>query len=99
MLSWTSAVYPATQAGASTYWGAVARWQYNTPFSASFKIKDFRRGRSAASFILADVSGREYTMMAKYFVDAIQKSDCFKGWINGLWQFAKRGANYTLVKL
>lgn len=99
MLVWTNAVYPAVQPSANPYWGAVASWRNNRPFNARLHISEFSRGRSAAQFIWKDTLGHEYYMFGQYLTGTLQGSTCLNGWIDGLWGFIKRGANYSIVKL
>jgi hypothetical protein len=77
----------------------TASWKKAEPFPATLRITRFERGRSAAHFIFIDDKKREYTMFGKFLIDALQSDNMFAGWLHGRWNFAKRGANYSIVKI
>lgn len=104
MMPFTYNIYPAVDPvpiNPSNHWelDGLGEWRDNAPFAATLRVSDFRRGRSAAHFIIKDDAGREYTMFAKFLLDALQNDTCFNGWLHGQWAFVKRGPNYSIIKL
>lgn len=102
-MTFTYSAYPEVDplCAPSDRWAqcGVKEWRKNTPFSATLRLDSFQRGRSAAHFILKDDAGHEYTIFAKFLLEALQGDTCYSGWLHGKWAFAKRGANYSIIKL
>lgn len=105
MLTYTYESYPYVDPAPTTadkdHWKMerLGEWRKNLPFTASLRLSEFQRGRSAAHFILKDAAGHEFTIFAKFLLDALQHNTCHNGWFHGRWAFAKRGANYSIIKL
>jgi hypothetical protein len=66
------------------------------PFTATLKLIDFSRGRSAATFWWEDVDhpGRQYPMFMSGALKLIQAGKA--GSVSGEWKIVKRGGNYGI---
>jgi hypothetical protein len=69
------------------------------PFTDTMTILGYRRGRSAAGFLLEGHDGVQYPIFMKDMVDVMQQRTITEGVIQKTqWTFCKRGSNYG-VKL
>lgn len=81
---------------AGNYYTAI-EWRENIPFQAKMKIIRYERGRSAARFILEDTEGHTYPMFLSNMVEILTSVGVEPGgYISGMWQGVKKGANYGL---
>jgi hypothetical protein len=101
LISFTYSEYPALPA---IHWEnskAVrsGEWRDNYVFHDTLIVEEFRRGRSAAKFLLRSESGQKYEMFMSDMLEMVQKAELIAyGHIEGDWTFAKKGSNYG-VKL
>jgi hypothetical protein len=70
-------------------------WRKNTPFQATMKVIEIRRGRSAMQYILQDTQGHTYIMFPKDMLNLLQQFGVVMGVATPvMWTFVKRGSNY-----
>ncbi|WP_051165357.1 hypothetical protein [Nocardia testacea] len=69
----------------------------NAPFTATLRIVDYIRGRSAARFVLEDkATGLTFPMFLTDMLNVLQHASIEKGVVSGRWIGCKRGQNYGL---
>lgn len=68
----------------------------NTPFTATLRLIELERGRSAARFWWEDEVGTRYPMFGQGVVEMLQNVDLHRGVVSGTWIAVKRGANYGI---
>lgn len=72
-------------------------WRPNTPFAATLRLIETRRGRSAAYFIWHDEAGHEFPMFISDMLLLVQSGVAIaSGAVSTRWMVTKRGANYGI---
>lgn len=73
-------------------------WRPNVPFTATLRLAESRRGRSAAYFIWHDEDDREFPMFISDMLLLVQSGVSIKpgGMVSTRWMATKRGANYGI---
>lgn len=73
-------------------------WRRNDPFTATLRLAETRRGRSAAYFIWRSDDGREFPMFISDMLLLVQSGVIIKpgGSVSTWWMVTKRGANYGI---
>lgn len=72
-------------------------WRPNLPFTATMRLHETRRGRSAAYFVWHDQDGRSFPMFITDMADLVRAGTVVAGGVvAGLWMVAKRGTNYGI---
>nr|WP_296763976.1 hypothetical protein [Rhodococcus sp. (in: high G+C Gram-positive bacteria)] len=74
-------------------------WLPNDPFTETFQVMGYGRGRSSIKFMLVAEDGRRYEMFAKDFTELVMTSEISAGVVTGTFQVVKRGQNYGLVRV
>lgn len=78
-------------------WEKDVEWLANTPFTATLKIHNLERGRSAARFWFVDeATGTRYPFFGQGLVDMLSQVSLDHGVVTGTWIAVKRGANYGI---
>lgn len=92
----------------SRYYGLMsypehdAAWEIGEAFGGILVFDGFERGRSAAHAIWRDVStGKRYPMFLTFLEDVIKNKGGIShtGEIAGVFGFAKRGMNYSIMMI
>jgi hypothetical protein len=73
-------------------------WRTNDPFTATLRLAETRRGRSAAYFIWRADDDREFPMFISDMLLLVQSGVRIKpgGMVSTRWMVTKRGANYGI---
>jgi len=73
-------------------------WRSNDPFTATLRLAETRRGRSAAYFIWRSDDDREFPMFISDMLLLVQSGVTIRpgGMVSTWWMVTKRGANYGI---
>lgn len=74
----------------------LCKWVKNAPFTATMTVIGTSRGRSSVKFHLQCDDGKPWEMFVTDFCDLAKHATIKDGVVTGIWEVAKRGANYGL---
>lgn len=78
-------------------WEKDVEWLPNEPFTATLRINNLERGRSAARFWFVDERyGVHYPFFGQGLTEMLGKVTMVDGVVTGKWIAVKRGANYGI---
>lgn len=68
----------------------------NFSFEETMTYRGYDRGRSSATILFKDSTGKRYSMFLSDFDDLMEKKGLTGKSVHGIWTFCKKGSNYGL---